>query len=178
MCIYLVFEQNGNYNFDRFTKTLSSSPRNSRPGKSQSLAKGKKDWQALSLAQQYEILHHVANEHTSVTLNFEALTLALKTSLASNSMRTEFSLEKGDEKVSDPEERSYLLELLEEQNERAEAIIRAEDKRLSKEMELLALKCKLAQEFTLLRVSFFEIPTYVHQRIFKQKTTISLFFLK
>ena len=140
------------------------------------MAKGKKDWQALSLAQQYEILHHVANEHTRVTLNFEALTLALKTSLASNSMRTEFSLEKGDEKVSDPEERSYLLELLEEQNERAEAIIRAEDKRLSKEMELLALKCKLAQEFTLLRVSFFEIPTYVHQSIFEKNLQYHYYF--
>jgi len=139
-----VFEQKGNYNFDQFTKTLSSSPRNKRPTRSKSLAKGKKDWQALSLAQQYEILQHVANEHTRVTLDFEALGLALKTSLSSNSMKAAFSLQKGDdENVSDPEERNYLLELLEEQNERSEAIIKAEDKRLSKELELMNLKCEI-----------------------------------
>ena len=91
-----VFDQKENYNFDQFTKTLSSSPRNLRPAKSKSLAKGKKDWQSLSLAQQYEILHHVANEHTRVTLNFEALGLALKSSLASNSLKAAFSLQKGD----------------------------------------------------------------------------------
>ena len=90
-----VFDQKENYNFDQFTKTLSSSPRNLRPAKSKSLAKGKKDWQSLSLAQQYEILHHVANEHTRVTLNFEALGLALKSSLASNSLKAAFSLQKG-----------------------------------------------------------------------------------
>jgi len=90
-----VFDQKENYNFDQFTKTLSSSPRNLRPAKSKSLAKGKKDWQSLSLAQQYEILHHVANEHTRVTLNFEALGLALKSSLVSNSLKATFSLQKG-----------------------------------------------------------------------------------
>ena len=150
-----VFEQNGSYNFDQFTKTLSSSPRNTSSAKSKPLGRGKKDWQALSLAQQYEILHHVANEHTRVTLNFEALSMALKTSLASTSMKSAFSLQKGDENVSDPEERGYLLELLEEQNERSQAIIKAEDHRLSKEIKLLDLKCELAHEFDDLKVSFF-----------------------
>jgi len=149
-----VFEQNGSYNFDQFTKTLSSSPRNTSSAKSKPLGRGKKDWQALSLAQQYEILHHVANEHTRVTLNFEALSMALKTSLASTSMKSAFSLQKGDENVSDPEERGYLLELLEEQNERSQAIIKAEDHRLSKEIKLLDLKCELAHEFDSLKKQY------------------------
>ena len=119
-----MFEQNGGYNFDQFTKTLTSSPRNSRSTKAKPLGKGKKDWQALSDAQQYEILHHVASEHTRVTLTFQALELAVKTSLGSIAMKSAFSLEKGDDNVSDPEERGYLLELLEEQTERSEAIIR------------------------------------------------------
>jgi len=153
-----VFEQEGSYKFDQFTKTLSSSPRNSRPSKSKSLATGKKDWQALTVAQQYEILHHVANEHTRVTLNFEALGLALKTSLASNSLKTAMSLQKGDdENMSDPEERNYLLELLEEQKERSEAIIKAEDQRLSKELELLNLKCEIAGDLHNLKEQYNKI---------------------
>ena len=75
--------------------------------------------------------------------------------LASTSMKSTFSLQKGDENVSDPEERGYLLELLEEQNERSQAIIKAEDHRLSKEIKLLDLKCELAHEFDDLKVSFF-----------------------
>ena len=125
-----------------------------RPTKSKNLARGKKDWQALTLAQQYEILHHVANEHTRVTLNFEALALALKASLASNSLKAAFSLQKGDENVSDPEERNYLLELLEEQNERSETIIKAEDQRLSKKLELMNLKCEIAEDLFNLKVIF------------------------
>jgi len=152
-----VFERKGNYNFDQFTKTLSSSPRNLRPTKSKTLARGKKDWQALTLAQQYEILHHVANEHTRVTLNFEALQLALKASLASNSLKAAFSLQKGDENVSDPEERNYLLELLEEQNERSETIIKAEDQRLSKELELMNLKCEIAGDLFNLKEQYDKI---------------------
>ena len=70
-------------------------------------------------------------------------------------MKSAFSLQKGDENVSDPEERGYLLELLEEQNERSQAIIKAEDHRLSKEIKLLDLKCELAHEFDSLKVSFF-----------------------
>jgi len=152
-----VFERKGNYNFDQFTKTLSSSPRNLRQTKSKTLARGKKDWQALSLAQQYEILHHVANEHTRVTLTFEALAFALKTSLASNSLKASFSLQKGDENVSDPEERNYLLELLEEQNERSETIIKAEDQRLSKELELMNLKCEIAGDLFNLKEQYDKI---------------------
>jgi len=153
-----VFDQKENYNFDQFTKTLSSSPRNLRPAKSKSLAKGKKDWQSLSLAQQYEILHHVANEHTRVTLNFEALGLALKSSLVSNSLKATFSLQKGDEEnVSDPEERNYLLELLEEQNERSESIIKAEDQRLSKELELLNVKCQITEDLYNLKEQYDKI---------------------
>ena len=47
------------------------------------------------------------------------------------------------------------MELLEEQNERSQAIIKAEDHRLSKEIKLLDLKCELAHEFDDLKVSFF-----------------------
>ena len=104
-----VFEQNGSYNFDQFTKTLSSSPRNTSSAKSKPLGRGKKDWQALSLAQQYEILHHVANEHTRVTLNFEALSMALKTSLASTSMKSAFSLQKGKDYYIDGRNTQFCL---------------------------------------------------------------------
>lgn len=135
-----------------------STPSKGRPGgKSKSLM-GKQEWATLSLPQQYEILHRVANEHTRVTLNFEALNMALKSSLASAALRNAFSLDKGDdervEENSDPDERAYLLELLEEQAERSESIIDAEDQRLSKEMELLAAKTELAREFSALQEQY------------------------
>ena len=58
--------------------------------------------------------------------------------------------------MSDPEERNYLLELLEEQNERSESIIKAEDQRLSKELELLNVKCQITEDLYNLKVSFLE----------------------
>ena len=58
--------------------------------------------------------------------------------------------------MSDPEERNYLLELLEEQNERSESIIKAEDQRLSKEIELLNVKCQITEDLYNLKVSFLE----------------------
>ena len=61
-----------------------------------------------------------------------------------------------EENVSDPEERNYLLELLEEQNERSESIIKAEDQRLSKELELLNVKCQITEDLYNLKVSFLE----------------------
>jgi len=59
--------------------------------------------------------------------------------------------------VSDPEERNYLLELLEEQNERSESIIKAEDQRLSKELELLNVKCQITEDLYNLKEQYDKI---------------------
>ena len=48
------------------------------------------------------------------------------------------------------------MELLEEQNERSESIIKAEDQRLSKELELLNVKCQITEDLYNLKVSFLE----------------------
>lgn len=150
---FSVFEQKGSYNFDSFMKAPST-PSKGRPNKSKSVM-GKQEWSTLSLPQQYEILHRVANEHTQVTLNFEALNMALRSSLASAALRKAFSLDKDTaETQDDPDERAYLLELLEEQAERSESIIQAEDQRFNKEMELLAAKTELAREFSALQEQY------------------------
>ena len=106
---FSVFEQKGHYNFDTFMKAPSTPNKRASKG----LKKGQ-DWSSLNLAQQYEILHQVANEHTRVTLNFEAINMALKTSLASSALKkTLNSGEKGDKDSEDAEEKNYLMELLE-----------------------------------------------------------------
>ncbi len=109
----------------------------------------------MTLAQQYEVLHQVANEHTRVTLNFEALGLALKTSLASSALKKIIDNESSTAGVEqDPDERESLFQLMEEQAERAESIIKAEDERLKKELELLDAKCQLVKEFDILREEY------------------------
>ena len=143
---FSAIEQQGNYNFDSFLKASSavSSSTPTKRSRSKTIP-NKQEFGSLNLAQQYEILHNVAKEHTRVNLDFEALGMAIKTSMTSNSLRKAFSLEKTGaeecsdkaENISDPDERAYLLELLEEQAERSEAILKAEDERLKKEMELL-----------------------------------------
>ena len=57
-----------------------------RPTKSRSLM-ARQDWATLNYTQQYEILHNVAQDHSRVTLNFEALSMAIKASQASEAIK-------------------------------------------------------------------------------------------
>ena len=47
----------------------------------------RQDWATLNYTQQYEILHNVAQDHSRVTLNFEALSMAIKASQASGAIK-------------------------------------------------------------------------------------------
>ena len=47
----------------------------------------RQDWATLNYTQQYEILHNVAQDHSRVTLNFEALSMAIKASQASEAIK-------------------------------------------------------------------------------------------
>ena len=47
----------------------------------------RQDWATLNYTQQYEILHNVAQDHSKVTLNFEALSMAIKASQASQAIK-------------------------------------------------------------------------------------------
>ena len=147
---FKALEENSGCNFDSFMK--ASSP-TKRMNKSKSVT-NRQDWNTLTLAQQYEILHNLSYEHTSVTLNFEALSLALKTAQSSFALKKTFKLEEGSGPSADQDELNFLKELLEEQCERSEAIIQLEDQRLNLEMELMELKCQLAKESDTMRKSY------------------------
>ena len=108
----------------------------------------------MTLAQQYEVLHNLSNEHAQVVLNFEALSLALKTAISSVTLKRAFQMEEGAGPIADQDEQDYLKELLEEQAERSEAIFELEDKRLDQEMKLLQLKNELAQASVEMRKSY------------------------
>ena len=81
---FAVFEQKGSYNFDAFMKAPITPSK--RPTKSRSLM-ARQDWATLNYTQQYEILHNVAQDHSRVTLNFEALSMAIKASQASEAIK-------------------------------------------------------------------------------------------
>ena len=110
-----VFEQNGACNFDSFMKAPTTPSK--KPTKSRSLM-GRQDWGTLNYTQQYEILHNVAQEYSRVTLNFEALSMAIKASQASEALKRAIGLDNNEPTTEDeiatvdPDERKYLLELL------------------------------------------------------------------
>ena len=140
-----VLEQRGNVNYDIFLdKHKASKSRNYR-----------QEWSSLSVPQQYQVLKHIAKEHNRVHLDFEGLDMAMKQSLISLSLRKAFGLEEGGEKdCSDDEEKSYVNELLEEHSERSEKIVKAEEERVDKELELMEAKCQLAEKFNDLRKEY------------------------
>jgi len=152
-----VFEEKGACNFDSFMKAPSTPSK--KPTKSRSLM-GRQDWGTLNYTQQYEILHNVAQEYSRVTLNFEALSMAIKASQASEALKRAIGLDNNDSTTEDeignvdPDERKYLLELLEEEAEHSEAILRSEDEQLNKRLELINAKCELAKEFSALRDTY------------------------
>lgn len=144
-----VFEQKGSYNFDAFMKAPITPSK--RPTKSRSLM-ARQDWATLNYTQQYEILHNVAQDHSRVILNFEALSMAIKASQASEAIKK--SLGDEDQSNVDPEERKYLLELLDDEAELSESILQLEDEQLTKKLELIKAKCELAQDFSDLRETY------------------------
>ena len=147
----LGLEQNKGCNFDSFMRT-SSSP--SKRGPKQKHDSNQPDWNSIPLAQQYEILHNLSNENARVVLDFEALSLALKTAKSSTTLKKAFQLEGGNDQSPDQDEQEYLKELLEEQAERSEKILELEEKRLDHEMTLLQLKNDLAQESVAMRKAY------------------------
>ena len=143
-----VFEQKENSNnFDGFVKAQIS-PTKSR----QSLMAARQDWATLSHTQQYEILHNVARDYSRITLNFESLAMAIKASQASVAMKRVFESE-NDGNV-DPEERKYLLELLDDEAELSDTVLQLEDDQLAKKLELIKVKCELAENFSNLRETY------------------------
>merc|ERR1712018_589098 len=130
-----VFEQRGGCNVDAFVRAPLTPSK--RPTKSRSLM-ARQDWATLNFTQQYEILHNVARDHSRVTLNFGALAMAIKASQSSEALRKALDPESnGDKEEIDPDERKYLFELLEEEAELSEAILKAEDEQLDKKLKLL-----------------------------------------
>merc|ERR1712226_1666033 len=100
------------------------------------------DWTSLNYSQQYEVLHNVALDHSRVTLNFEGLAMAIKASQASEALKNAIGLEETTETGDkiDPDEKKYLLELLEEQAELTDSILKAEDDQLNAKLELINVK--------------------------------------
>ena len=141
-----VFEQKGN--FDGFMKAQISPMKSRRSLMAE-------DWATLSPTQQYEILHNVARDYSRITLNFESLTLAIKASQASVAMKRVFESENDENQSNvDPEERKYLLELLDDEAELSEAVLQLEDDQLAKKLELIKVKCELAEDFSNLRETY------------------------
>ena len=137
-------------NFDSFMKATASP--NKRLSKSKSVT-NRQDWNTLSMAQQYEILHNLSHEHSQVVLDFEALSLALKTAMSSATLQKALNLDESGPDA-DKDELEYLKELLEEQAERSEQILKLEEKRLEHEMELLMLKGEVIRESKVMRDSY------------------------
>jgi len=149
-----VFEQNGACNFDSFMKTQLTPSK--RTPKSRGLLGRQQDWTSLNYNQQYEVLHNVALDHSRVTLNFEGLAMAIKASQASEALKNAIGLEEtadaGDN--IDPDEKKYLLELLEEQAELTDSILKDEDDQLNAKLELINVKSDLLKEFDSLREKY------------------------
>jgi hypothetical protein len=146
-------EQEGSCDFDSFTTETTAGLRARIGSKAKTLG-NKQEWSALNRSQQFEILHNVAKEHTRVTLNFESLNRAIKAAQTSNIMTKAMALDDrgGDAaEESDPDEKAYIKELLEEKSERAVNILEAEDLRLDAELQLLIAKSDLAKEFSISR---------------------------
>jgi len=143
-------DKSNSCNFDSFMKAPASPSK--RLGKSKSGA-NRQDWNTLSMAQQYEILHNLSHEHSQVVLDFEALSLALKTAMSSATLQKALNLEESGPEV-DKDELEYLKELLEEQAERSEQILKLEERRLEHEMELLKLKGEVIRESKVMRDSY------------------------
>lgn len=148
-----VFEQNGACNFDSFMKNSQLTPSKRTP-KSRGLRQ--QDWTSLNYSQQYEVLHNVALDHSRVTLNFEGLAMAIKASQASEALKNAIGLEETTETGDkiDPDEKKYLLELLEEQAELTDSILKAEDDQLNAKLELINVKSELLKEFDSLREKY------------------------
>ena len=144
-------EQNKGCNFDAFMRTSSSPSKRMTKATPEST---RQDWNSMTLAQQYEILHNLSNENARVVLDFEALSLALKTAKSSTTLKKAFQMDESNDQNPDQDELKYLEELLEEQAERSESILELEDKRLDHEMKLLQLKNDLAQESVVMRKSY------------------------
>ena len=105
---------------------------------------------SLSLPQQYKSLLKISEEYSQVTLDFEVLNLALKTSLASKSFEKSLDLDK----ITDQEEQDYSKEVLEENAELSEKLLKTEKERLDKQIDLISTKSQVAHELANLKELF------------------------
>ncbi len=147
-----------------FESFIKVSNRTSLGGKMKGkLQTQKEEWANMDTMKQYEILHNLALEYTRVSLNFDSLEKAIKTTQKAVAIRKALNLEKqaldkGEgPTVSDPEEVKYLEELLDEQAELAEKIIDLEEKRVQHELDLLGAKCELMKELAATRQVYSDI---------------------
>ena len=157
-----VLEPNGACSFDLYIE------KGKQKGKGH---QKRREWSELSLPQQYMALKQIAKEHNRVHLDFEVLSMALKQTLISSSLKKAFQFDDSDEGAVELEERNFLKEMLEEQEERSERIFRAESERVDKEIELLKAKCELATQFYELKDQYSSLIDNEDHRIKKSKSS-------
>ena len=140
---FVVFNDGVLYDFDSFTKPATPTKRSRNHEKIPIL-------KSLSLPQQYKSLLKISEEYSQVTLDFEVLNLALKTSLASKSFEKSLDLDK----ITDQEEQDYSKEVLEENAELSEKLLKTEKERLDKQIDLISTKSQVAHELANLKELF------------------------
>lgn len=89
-----------------------------------------------------------------MVLDFEALSLALKTATSSTTLQKALNLGESEDNAADKDEVEYLKELLEEQAERSEEIMKLEEKRLEQEIKLMELKGEVINESKAMREAY------------------------
>lgn len=102
-------------------------------------------WSTLTHAQQLEILHEVASEHTKVTLDFEGLRQAIVASQRVEALKKTFGIGDGDQ--SSPEEEAYIKDLFEENIELSMELVQHMEDYLQAEIQSMSLKTEAAKKF-------------------------------